>query len=579
MYLRSSLSVGISSATVVVLLLQATNAFVPRTTTRNALHFVSSSSTTRTSTLPTLYTVSSATVTLDIPNQQQSSIDDDVIVTSELLDESKKFNWNKAWYPLVPVEILDREQPHRFELLGESIVVWNDGPVTNGLFQSKKSRSKQQAKRTMGTWRAFVDECPHRKVPLSEGRVEDDGTLLCSYHAWRFDGEGSCVNIPQMDKASNEYTRMINNPKSSCNSYPTKVVDGLLFVWPSSDADAILESELTPLPLPITAKDIDSNNNKNKQPDIWYGDWNFRELPYGADFFIENVVDPAHVMVSHHNVVGNRYKVVPLTLKPSTKLSKHGFAMQQMASSDLPGGTTTFIAPGLVTIDVSIDGAKQTLELYVSPSRPGFCNHIGRMVIVKNEEGKMPSFLRMFTLPMPTWLNHVLASAFLNQDALFLHYQERHLAQSGQYTTALPDGTGGGGVPNEIAAYQYKQAVQAAPSDLGVITFRDWIRVLAGGRIPYRNQQTNMPLASSDIVFDVWNGHTKYCKYCQDALQRLKVVRFVSYFAAASLAITRPFNNLIGTLISTFAFAGIGLLLNKLIGMFYRYEFSHAHND
>jgi hypothetical protein len=121
--------------------------------------------------------------------------------------------------------------------------------------------------------------------------------------------------------------------------------------------------------------------------------------------------------------------------------------------------------------------------------------------------------------------------------------------------------------------------VQAAPSDLGVITFRNWIRVLAGGRIPYRNQQTNMPSASNDIVFDVWNAHTKYCKYCQDALQRLKVFRFVSYFAAATLAITRPFNHVIGTLISTFTFAGIGLLLNKLIGMFYRYEFSHAHND
>ena len=575
MYIRSLLlvDVAVTATLMFIVVSTTTHAFVPLLVSKSS---ISSRIT------PTLYTVSSSATTLDIPQEQQQQVGSGVTTsTSESLESSKQFDWNKAWYPLVPVEILDREQPHRFELLGESIVVWNDGPVTNGLFQSKKSRSKQ-SKRTMGTWRAFVDECPHRKVPLSEGRVEDDGTLLCSYHAWRFDGEGSCVNIPQIDPASSEYTRILNNPKSSCNSYPTKVVDGLLFVWPSSDVNAVLESELTPLPLPNsnTGSHTESNNEHNKKKsdnDIWYGAWNFRELPYGADFFLENVVDPAHVTVSHHNVVGNRYKVEPFVLKTSTKLSKHGFAMQQMTSAELPGGTTTFIAPGLVAIDVSINGAKQTLELYVSPSRPGFCNHIGRMVIVKNEKGEMPSLLRMFTIPMPTWLNHVLASAFLNQDALFLHHQERHLAQSGQYTTAVPDnGIAGNETP---ITYQYNQAIQAAPSDLGVITFRNWIRVLAGGRIPYRNQQTNMPPASNDIVFDVWNAHTKYCKYCQDALQRLKVIRFASYFAAATLAITRPFNHVVGTLISTFTFAGIGLLLNRLIGMFYRYEFSHAHND
>jgi hypothetical protein len=58
----------------------------------------------------------------------------------------------------------------------------------------------------------------------------------------------------------------------------------------------------------------------------------------------------------------------------------------------------------------------------------------------------------------------------------------------------------------------------------------------------------------------------------------LKTARMVSFIAAASLAITRPLSS-IGTLISSFGLAGLGLLLNKLIGMFYRYEYSHAHND
>lgn len=35
--------------------------------------------------------------------------------------------------------------------------------------------------------------------------------------------------------------------------------------------------------------------------------WNIRDLPYGWDFFMENVSDPAHVPVSHHGIMGSRY--------------------------------------------------------------------------------------------------------------------------------------------------------------------------------------------------------------------------------------------------------------------------------
>jgi len=38
---------------------------------------------------------------------------------------------------------------------------------------------------------------PRRAAPLSEGRVEEDGTLMCSYHAWRWDGEGELAHVPQ----------------------------------------------------------------------------------------------------------------------------------------------------------------------------------------------------------------------------------------------------------------------------------------------------------------------------------------------------------------------------------------------
>ncbi len=41
----------------------------------------------------------------------------------------------------------------------------------------------------------FVDRCPHRNYPLSEGRVRE-GVLECPYHGWRFDTAGACVAVP-----------------------------------------------------------------------------------------------------------------------------------------------------------------------------------------------------------------------------------------------------------------------------------------------------------------------------------------------------------------------------------------------
>jgi phenylpropionate dioxygenase-like ring-hydroxylating dioxygenase large terminal subunit len=42
---------------------------------------------------------------------------------------------------------------------------------------------------------ALHDQCPHRLVELSKGRIVKD-TIECPYHGWRFDPEGACVDIP-----------------------------------------------------------------------------------------------------------------------------------------------------------------------------------------------------------------------------------------------------------------------------------------------------------------------------------------------------------------------------------------------
>jgi phenylpropionate dioxygenase-like ring-hydroxylating dioxygenase large terminal subunit len=334
-----------------------------------------------------------------IGSQNENRFVDDVEPTDSI--EKEQFNWCKVWYPIVPVDILDSEMPH-----GQAIVVWNDAPVEGvATFQSKKSRPRRAKRQSeSGTWRAFVDECPHRKVPLSEGRVEDDGTLLCSYHAWRYAGSGKCVAIPSIE-STETLERILASSPTSCRAFPTTVINGVLFVWPSSDENAALESALTP----VTHRPTENVPPKR----LYEGPWKFRELPYGADFFVENAVDPAHVSISHHNIAGNRYANQLLTLKTTVPLTKNGFAVKE-ARVGSSGGQTSFYAPSVVAIDIPFgtDGGKQTLELYVSLSRPGFCNQVSRTVIVKDSAGKMPAVLKAFAIPMPKWLNHIMASTF-----------------------------------------------------------------------------------------------------------------------------------------------------------------------
>ncbi len=193
-------------------------------------------------------------------------LDDDIVEDRS----SDPFDWFKSWYPIVPVEFLDAETPHAYKLMGMDIVVWNDGPIDSGnpVFQPRKSRADGGAKKSEGQWRAFADECPHRKVPLSEGRIEDDGSLLCSYHGWRFDGEGGTIDVPQI--GPDELGKIKSNPKSNCSSFPVRVVDGVLWVWPDASDDARIESALTPVP----SNDYEGEVIEGDR--LWLGPWNFR---------------------------------------------------------------------------------------------------------------------------------------------------------------------------------------------------------------------------------------------------------------------------------------------------------------
>jgi phenylpropionate dioxygenase-like ring-hydroxylating dioxygenase large terminal subunit len=77
--------------------------------------------------------------------------------------------------------------------MGIPLVIWHQ-PAASG----RSHRSSSSSSNGGGSWRVFADVCPHRLVPLSEGRITPAGLLECPYHGWAFNGQGGCEVIPQV---------------------------------------------------------------------------------------------------------------------------------------------------------------------------------------------------------------------------------------------------------------------------------------------------------------------------------------------------------------------------------------------
>lgn len=490
---------------------------------------------------------------VDFAEAQSSKAGSDANSSTSTIHET--FQWIQQWYPVSVVETLDPSRPHPVQLLGKSLVIWRDG--------------QQQ-------WRCFEDACPHRLAPLSEGRVEADGTLLCAYHAWRFNTEGECTSIPQSKDAATEAAHC-GQSKACAIAYPTQEAQGLLWVWPESSSAGKARSKWRS---PQLIEELKAPSDQVKALS-----WNQRDLPYGWDYFMENVSDPAHVPVSHHGIMGSRYKDasyydMPRTRKMSTQ---DGFAYSVRTSSETFFTTIhDFQPPCLMKISMTFnDGGQLILVLYATPTKPGWCRHMGRQVFVKNSAGKVPPGLGFLALPMPRWLSHISGSLFLHQDLAFLHYQERTISRCRK---AHPE------------RRWIEEVYTPNPQDKMVVAFHQWLEQRAAGGVAWdASCDLALPLLEKEQLFDVWTTHTQHCQYCQRALKRIDAARILCLGTAVGLLVAGVMVDareiaLYGSwkwpsLTFWGLIAGAGGLvlgargLQKLRTLFFTYRFEHADND
>ena len=473
-------------------------------------------------------------------------------------DADSKFNWLRHWYPVNVLDTMDPTRPHPIELLGMNLVAWNDGPTILG-------------KKQPGRWRVFEDACPHRLGPLSEGRVESDGNLLCSYHGWRFDGEGACASLPYAPpKVEN---KLCGNCRARVGAYPVQEADGLLFVFPYGGRDA--EEEAAKVALPLIDELHDPRNEGRWKWKIPAG---VRDFPCGWDAMVENTLDPAHFCAAHHGTLGNRYEdPAPFEMALTRELSLDGGFQV-----DGGMGRLEFVPPCLVKYAPDYAGmpfnGSLVIATYCVPTRPGWVRPLANVLLDKEAtlgwtlaERALSVFMNIGT---PVWLGHILSSVVLHQDAGLLYHQHRNLRDRG-YNFAAPQP--GSSEPSFASSESYERLAFCPTSvDKGVLSFRQWLRTNGGEGIPWACEDVLPPRGSEDI-YDMWHAHTKHCSHCQVALKRLEAARYASLAMLACSVIWMPdgYERTAAVLAAAAAAGG----LQFVIGLFLRYEFNHADND
>lgn len=136
-------------------------------------------------------------------------------------------------------------------------------------------------RKTNGQVAALEDACPHRKLPLSMGRIKGD-EVECGYHGLTFDCTGTCTRVPGADKIPHV---------AQVRAYPIAERYGLLWVW-MGDADHADPSTIFAV---------------DHWEDPAWGINRGESMVLDCNYLLmtDNLLDPSHVAWVHQSSFGN----------------------------------------------------------------------------------------------------------------------------------------------------------------------------------------------------------------------------------------------------------------------------------
>ncbi|XP_022988064.1 protochlorophyllide-dependent translocon component 52, chloroplastic-like isoform X1 [Cucurbita maxima] len=441
----------------------------------------------------------------------RTALASDVVGTEQPeMEEEEKFDWFAEWYPVMQVCDLDKRVPIAKKVLGLDLVVWWD--------------------RNENAWKVFDDSCPHRLAPLSEGRIDQWGRLQCVYHGWCFNGSGDCKFIPQ---APSDGPPVHSSKKACVAVYPSTVQNGIVWFWPNSDPkfkDVIMEKK------PPFIPELDDPSYVKLEGN--------RDMAYGYEILIENLMDPAHVPYAHYRIIQ-----APPSLKNRVKVDREGgrpldLIVEKLKADGYVGKLDRlrhkFIAPCVYYFfsdpelesknDESVSSTSKVQKLPTETSQRRSFLVFFCIPVSPGKSRLIWSFPRNFSKwinhIVPRWIFHIGQNLILDSDMYFLRVEEHKLEEIGP-------------------SNWHKACYVPVKSDALVVGFRRWLNKYAGGQVDWGGKYSGSlpPLPPREQVFERYWSHVVNCRSCNGAYKALRIaevgLQVISLAAIGAVALTK----------------------------------------
>ncbi|KAJ6295325.1 hypothetical protein OIU78_023364 [Salix suchowensis] len=346
------------------------------------------------------------------------------------------YDWTEEWYPLYLTKDVPNDAPLGLNVFDKQLVLYKDG---------------------QGELRCHEDRCPHRLAKLSEGQLID-GRLECLYHGWQFEGEGKCVKIPQLPANA-------KIPQSACvKTYEVKESQGVVWVWMS-------------LKTPPNFKKIPWFENFSRPG--FQDTSTIHELPYDHSILLENLMDPAHIPISHDRTDWTAKREDAQALRfEVTERTHRGFAGRWGKEKDKKLlSFLRFQAPCVLSNDIEFADEKGVTQYFTGLF---LCRPTGQgksMIIVRFGATKRPQMAKL----IPKWYFHQNACKIFEQDMGFLSSQNEVLMKEKVPTKEL--------------------YINLKSSDTWVAEYRKWMDKVGHG-MPYYFGHTTISLPEVPAVVE-----------------------------------------------------------------------------
>ncbi|MEH2186050.1 MAG: Rieske 2Fe-2S domain-containing protein [Nostoc sp.] len=388
-------------------------------------------------------------------------------------ESQSEFNWRECWYPVCFLQDLPINRPYSFSLYDEPFVLF---------------------KNTDGQIICLTDRCPHRAARLSDGQIID-GRIECLYHGWQFGQDGQCLHIPQLSTEA-------KIPVSACIS-SFKVIERqeIIWIWAGEVETAV--DELIP-----TVPNLD-------KPGCFNLDY-MRDLPYDQSYFIENVIDPAHIPISHEDIFSDRTEAQPLEIEV-LESSHQGIRgrYRKTKKTNQPWQLLDFVAPNVVLYRLGNEEENRFLgtALYSIPLGKNRCR-----VLVRNYS----NFFDFKTKLMPPWVDHIMIrNKVLEGDMPIVVEQKGQIERLGKNLQEL--------------------YLPLKTSDILVVAYRKWLDKYGLSLPFYQGYSTAKNIDNSNDheqlkTLDRFSQHTLICNSCSQAYQLTKRLQQSCIGVAIALA-------------------------------------------